>query len=327
MGSETEVLRKTVKKQLLTELQTELANSRQLIASLTTQLNIMKTKDSVQNHRFKQLAFNSSANELIIYQQQNTIDKERKHEAMLMQEVESLSKTIATLSAEMKLIEDKYHIINHDIRGAIVMWLNTADLLLADPGLSQQGVQILREAKASGVSMLGFVDMFLSLSKIECADFEVELEVVNAVDVVMSVISQNKKIINDKQLSLPPPSGAHGHVAKTCYIYCCLSMTNIILNNLLVNAIEASPVGAEIKVTFEKNDHRKISIHNFGEVPEKIRNVFFDKFVTSGKRNGTGIGTYSAMLMAKAQNGDILADFSEPGATTITIIFQKPPEI
>jgi len=327
MSSETEGVRKTVKKQLLAELQTELAKSRQLVASLESQLNIMKAKDSVQNHRFKQLAFNSATHELIIYQQQKAIDEEKKHEVELMQEIESLLVKIATISDELKLNEDRYQIINHDIRGALVTWINTADLLLAETGLSELGIQMLREAKASCVNMLGFVDTFLSLSRIECGALEVELVVINAVDVVLSVISQNKKSINDKQLFLPPPSGAHGQVAKTCYIYCCLSLTNIILNNLLVNAIEASPVGAEIKVTFEMNDHCKISIHNFGEVPQKIRNAFFDKFVTSGKRNGTGIGTYSAMLMAKAQNGEILADFSEPGATTITIIFQKPPVI
>ena len=47
-------------------------------------------------------------------------------------------------------------------------------------------------------------------------------------------------------------------------------------------------------------DNNRIRIHNRGEVPVEIRDRFFDKFVTSGKRKGSGLGTYTARLMAEA---------------------------
>lgn len=316
---------KVVVDQVVEQLLDELVKSRQLIASLKSELNDTIIKYSIQDHRFEKLAFESASNDYRIKQQQIIIDKQRNNEALLMQEIEILSEKIAKLLDEFKSKENMYDLVSHDIRSAVVTWLNTTELLLTEVGISPTGLQILEEARASGLTILGYIDTHLSVSRIECGGLEVEFAPVNAVDLVMSVISQNRKLINEKKLSLPPPVGVHGEVAKSCSIYCCSSMAYVMLNNLLVNAIEASPAGAEIKVTFENNDHCKISIHNFGEVPEKIRDVFFDKFVTSGKRNGTGIGTYSAMLMARAQNGDILADFSEPGATTVTVIFQKPP--
>lgn len=316
---------KGVKTQLVNELQSELDKSRQLIASLQAELKSTKIKHSIQDARFEKLAFEGAVSDFKLHQQQEVIERQREHEKRLMQEVDSLSKNVTDLADELKSRESVYDVISHDIRGAIVTWINTAEWLLSEDGISDAGVEILEAARASSLAMLAYVDTHLSMSKIECGSLDVEFVPVNAVDMVMAVISQNKKLINDKKLSLPPPVGMHGEVAKTCSIYCCSSMTHVMLNNLLVNAIEASPPGAEIKITFEKNEHCKISIHNFGEVPEKIRDVFFDKFVTSGKRNGTGIGTYSAMLMAKAQHGDIHADFSEPGATTITVKFQKVP--
>ena len=52
------------------------------------------------------------------------------------------------------------------------------------------------------------------------------------------------------------------------------------------------------------------------EVAERddIKGIIF----TSGKASGTGLGTYSALLMARVQDGDIGVDTSEAGGTTLT---------
>ena len=80
------------------------------------------------------------------------------------------------------------------------------------------------------------------------------------------------------------------------------------------------------KPTGSRNDYCSIAIRNYGEVPQSIRDTFFNKMVTSGKKYGAGLGIYAAMLMAKAQGGGIELDCSEPGATTIYVSLPKPPE-
>lgn len=62
-----------------------------------------------------------------------------------------------------------------------------------------------------------------------------------------------------------------------------------------------------------------VAIHNFGAVPEGMRERFFEKYATAGKSTGTGLGTYSARLIAETQRGGIRMDTSETEGTTITV--------
>jgi len=56
-----------------------------------------------------------------------------------------------------------------------------------------------------------------------------------------------------------------------------------------------------------------------GTVPESIRDHFFKKYVTAGKLKGTGLGTYSAKLIAEAHGGMINMQSSEDSGTTVTV--------
>ena len=91
------------------------------------------------------------------------------------------------------------------------------------------------------------------------------------------------------------------------------------LENLLKNAAEASPEDSSIAVSMERGAEVAVRIHNLGTVPGIIRASFFDKFATSGKRHGTGLGTYSALLVARAHNGRIGMETSEESGTTVTV--------
>ncbi len=96
----------------------------------------------------------------------------------------------------------------------------------------------------------------------------------------------------------------------------CYSM----LANLIKNAFEASPEDRKITITLtHEKDMAVICIHNKGAVPEDIRDNFFDKYITSGKTSGSGLGTYSARLIAKTQRGNIHFETSEDKGTTVTI--------
>jgi len=54
-----------------------------------------------------------------------------------------------------------------------------------------------------------------------------------------------------------------------------------------------------------------------------VREHFFDKYATAGKSGGTGLGTYSARLMAYTMGGDISFETSAEHGTTLTVRF--PP--
>lgn len=75
-----------------------------------------------------------------------------------------------------------------------------------------------------------------------------------------------------------------------------------------------------VTVTLEvAGDDAFAPVHNSGEVPPDIQSRFFDKYATSGKSAGLGLGTYSARLMARVQEGDITMETSADEGTTVSL--------
>jgi signal transduction histidine kinase len=96
-------------------------------------------------------------------------------------------------------------------------------------------------------------------------------------------------------------------------------LLHTMLANCLKNAVEASPEGGLVDVDLSDGQFVTVRVHNQGAVPESIRKTFFRKFATAGKVGGTGLGAYSAKLVAEVHGGAIAMESSEEGGTTITI--------
>ena len=95
--------------------------------------------------------------------------------------------------------------------------------------------------------------------------------------------------------------------------------------NLVKNAVEASPKEGRVTVTCQTEPGALcIIIHNAGAVPEAVRDRFFEKYATAGKVCGTGLGTYSAQLIAKAHGGRIELATSEAEGTRVTVVLPCP---
>ncbi|WP_027189820.1 sensor histidine kinase [Fundidesulfovibrio putealis] len=313
------------KEHIVKELHSELDLSKQRIASLKEELHAALTKSAVHEAGFKKLAFESTVKDFTLHKTESDIATYRDREADLIREVDRLSSELSLIQEKLNTKEEVDHIIHHDIRSALVDWVYVADLLLDDGDLSPKSRELLEEGKMSGARMISLVDFNLSLYKIENGEFELEPVAIDALEVVKKIIMQNKRLINRKNITFVPVVSDLENGDSAFFVYGNDLLTFNILNNLIVNAVEASDIDSDVTVSFEKKEHYAIRIRNSGEVPEHIRDVFFNKFVSHGKKRGTGIGTYSAMLMAKAQKGDIILDCSEPGATTVIVKFQEIP--
>lgn len=94
--------------------------------------------------------------------------------------------------------------------------------------------------------------------------------------------------------------------------------------NLIQNAVEAAPEGSAItiSITSGKKDY-EVDIHNQGAIPEKIRHNFFARYVSCDKKYGTGIGTYSAMLIARTHKGDIRFTTSMEDGTHLLVTLPR----
>jgi signal transduction histidine kinase len=100
--------------------------------------------------------------------------------------------------------------------------------------------------------------------------------------------------------------------------------------NLIKNAIDASPERADVSVSVDMDKingkrFHVIDIHNLGIVPQDIREKFFEPYSTSGKKEGTGLGTYSSFLITKAHKGHIHFTTSDEKGTNV--IVELPEQI
>jgi signal transduction histidine kinase len=83
--------------------------------------------------------------------------------------------------------------------------------------------------------------------------------------------------------------------------------------------VEASPRGEPVTIRVVRAGAVRVAIHNSGVVPLSIRDRFFEKYVTHGKKNGTGLGTYSAKLLAEVQGWSISMRTAEGTGTFLTV--------
>jgi PAS domain S-box-containing protein len=96
-----------------------------------------------------------------------------------------------------------------------------------------------------------------------------------------------------------------------------------LFSNLIKNAIEASPENGNVTICIYEKQMHEIKIHNMGMIPESIQDSFFERYVTEGKAEGTGLGTYSAKLIARVHGGNITFITSQSEGTTLTVQLPK----
>ncbi|WP_328983715.1 PAS domain S-box protein [Thiorhodovibrio winogradskyi] len=232
-----------------------------------------------------------------------------------------------------RIKEDVERIMRHDLKTPLNAVINVPEVLLLDEGLSadqREDIQLIRE---SGRRMLDLIDLSLDMFKIESGQFAYHASPVNLVNIMQTVSTFIEQPLKRKQLSLSmhhngqvlsrsSPVDRGPSVAADARLL--LSM----LGNLLANAVEASPLGATIILAIRDHDaaddHVLLEIVNQGAVPKAIRERFFTKYSTHGKSNGTGLGTYSAKLMADTMGFELTMTTSDAEDRTC-IRLRMPP--
>ncbi|MBF0142946.1 MAG: response regulator [Magnetococcales bacterium] len=232
-----------------------------------------------------------------------------------------LSRKNEQLEQALKVREEMERISRHDLKGPLSGILGVAQLLLEEAALDEGQKALLKMAERSGYTMLEMINRSMDLFKMENGTYPLRPESVGLREVLSKVVGDLGRQAAAKGLSVeiadaPDLSVRGGNLTVVGERFLCYPL----LCNLILNAIEASPPGEKIGILLAmEGGMATVQITNRGEVPEAIRDRFFDKYVTHGKDAGTGLGTYSAWLAAKTQNGSITLDSSRPGETQVTV--------
>lgn len=228
---------------------------------------------------------------------------------------DSLVGQIDTMTENARLREDVERITRHDLKNPLAALINTSESLLENQWLGAEQKNEVASIRSSAYDILGMIERSLDLYKMETGQYQLNPKSFDIVAVTNKVVDASRRNARAYGISIifNAPEGCPMQGEEL--------LTFSMLGNLVKNAVEASPKKGHVTVTVECGDEISISIHNEGLVPDNVREHFFDKYVTSGKASGTGIGTYSAKLMAEVQGGTIAFESSANAGTTLTVRF------
>ncbi|MBF0587858.1 MAG: hybrid sensor histidine kinase/response regulator [Magnetococcales bacterium] len=254
-----------------------------------------------------------SSPEVLLARAVNTIALKRAEQA--------LQEKNAQLKQALKVREDVDHLGRHDLKGPLTAILGVPSILLDDDNLTKTQRTLLHMMERSSYTMLEMINRSLDMIKMENGTYQFEPERFDLAEVLERVVGDLGRMASPKDIDIrilhasepndtPHPFFVMGE-KMLCYP---------LFYNLFLNAIEASPKKSLVSVSLVKQDkHGVIYITNSGSVPDAIGQRFFEKYVTEGKKTGTGLGTYSARLAARTQRGEITLDTSVPEQTTLVV--------
>ena len=241
--------------------------------------------------------------------------------------------TIARDISERKLAEslmaDVERMTRHDLKGPLNGILAVPELIRLHGDLNSEQSELLKLVEDSGWTMLGMINLSQDMYKIEKGVYELRPVSVNLSPLIKRLLVEAHPLVGARRITVEVTyDGKPWKEISPLRISGEELLCHSLFSNLLKNAMEASPEGGVVQIALGKGeDFNTVAIKNRGAVPREMRDKFFDKYASSGKKGGTGLGTYNAMLIAKLHCGDIKMETSEQDGTTITVFLPAAKEL
>jgi signal transduction histidine kinase/CheY-like chemotaxis protein len=215
------------------------------------------------------------------------------------------------LRQAFQLREEVERIARHDLKTPLASIASVPRLLRERRPLDAQEDELLGMVERAALRVLSMVNLSLDLYRMEEGSYRLRAQAVDLTSVVHTVVRELQGHARSKNLRVVLTMPAEPVYAQGEELLCYSTVAN-----LLKNALEASPDGADIHVRLLRaGEGVVLDIHNQGAVPEPVRDNFFEKYATHGKPGGTGLGAYSARLMARVQRGDLRVASTAEGTT------------
>jgi CheY-like chemotaxis protein len=228
------------------------------------------------------------------------------------------------LREAVRVREDVERIMRHDLKSPLTSVISLPQLILMSGDFDANIKSMLNRIEDAGYLLLSMINMSTALFKMERGTYSFVPESIDLAAVVRKVFIGHEDTAQMRGLELileigDDQAGPEQEFIVSAEELLCYSM----LGNLVGNAVDACLKGGVIKVRLQRiDDAVHISVHNPGEVPDEIKTRFFSKYATAGKDRGTGLGTYSAKLIARAHKGDISMT-SMDGEVVVTVVIPQ----
>jgi len=224
-----------------------------------------------------------------------------------------------------RLRDDVQRMMRHDLKSPLIGITGFAELLLKGENLTEKQRKETHMIRELGEKMLGFIDRARDLFQMETGSYELNPQKVNLSSLLLQIKEVLMPLAVRKKTKLVfrvydrPTNLEREYVILGEEV-----LLELMFANLIKNGIEASPEGDTVSIAIDTVDRKGenfhvIDIYNRGVVPADIRERFFEPYTTSGKKDGTGLGTYNAFLVARTHKGDISFTTSEEEGTHVMV--------
>lgn len=235
----------------------------------------------------------------------------------------TMSKEVAHQKAQARasiLKADIERITRHDAKTPLVGVLSGLEYLHNYTDLDDEQKDMVAQIRQAADTGLDLINSSLGLYKMESGTYEYLPVEVDLVSIIRKIETSLTPFTEAKGVTLAiTRAGKLLTESDTVIYHTEENLFYSMCSNLMKNAIEASTTGDVVTITINGVDGVKLSIHNPAEVPDQVKLTFFEKYATAGKVDGTGLGTYSARLMATTMGGSINMTSSNKSGTLITI--------
>ncbi|AZQ44803.1 PAS domain-containing sensor histidine kinase [Nonlabens ponticola] len=254
------------------------------------------------------------------------IDDEKWRLMSFIAPIDELPETVERMTSSLVLMEKKITAQNnaadlsdHQMRNSIGSIITVATMLKKS-SLDEMQTKWVEFIERAGHRTLGILETTKDFVQMEMGEFKPKYEDLDIVSTVSKLKEQLKDLTAAKQNRIRlTVEGKEAQKPTVVNVKADETYVNHLLNNLITNAVEAAPDGSTVGIDVSSADLLEIRIKNEGMVPEHVQKRFFDKYVSSGKEKGTGLGTYIARLIAQSHKGDITFETDQEQGTELTV--------
>lgn len=235
--------------------------------------------------------------------------------------VKRLETTIAILERKLETQDIANRLAEHDLRNRLSSIVSVADIL-SNSKVDEKQRKWIDTIKRIGKDTLLLLSSARDFARMERGEYEPEITEFDLVASLANVTKDYIDTIEEKNLMIHLVRDGKDLEPSTDELM--FKVTNSIWSTCFKiyweNAIEASPDNEEITIDLACDDELRISFSNMGMIPEDIQETFFEKYTTSGRNRGTGLGTYIAKMIAGFHGGNISFISSKEEGTTLFIV-------
>lgn len=234
---------------------------------------------------------------------------------------------IRDITREKSLEEERdefISVISHELRTPIAISegnISNAVFLYEKSGIKDLVVKkALDQAHEQLTFLAGMVNDLATLSRAERGKLTLEIEKINAHDLIEDIVAQYEKEVEEKGLIIKSELDPHLELLESSKLY-----TKEILQNFVTNSIKYTEKGQVVVGAHQAKDGINFYVRDTGiGISKSDKEKVFDKFFRSEDyrtraNSGTGLGLYVTMKLTRLLHGDIDLESQLDEGSTFTI--------